>query len=75
MAVNNPVAKPVDLDKRGKGAKKGHRGWGTIRKLPSGKFQASYIGKDLCRHNAPGTFDNRLNAEGWLANEKNYLVS
>jgi integrase len=58
---------------RHKGAKKGHRGWGTIRKLPSGKFQASYIGKDLVRHTAERTFDNRLNAEGWLANEKNYL--
>jgi integrase len=55
-----------------KGAKKGHRAWGTVRKLPSGKYQASYIGKDLVRHKADSTFDNKINAEGWLANEKAY---
>jgi hypothetical protein len=54
-------------------ATKGHRGWGAIRKLPSGKYQASFIGKDLHRHTALGTFDSKLNAEGWLANEKGYL--
>ena len=54
-------------------ATKGHRGWGAVRKLPSGKYQASYIGKDLVRHKGEGTFDSKLNAEGWLANEKNYM--
>jgi integrase len=54
-------------------ATKGHRGWGAIRKLPSGRYQASYFGKDLVRHKAAKTFDNKLHAEGWLANEKNYL--
>jgi hypothetical protein len=54
-------------------ATKGHRGWGAIRKLPSGRYQASYFGKDLVRHKAVKTFDNKLHAEGWLANEKNYL--
>jgi hypothetical protein len=56
-------------------ATKGHRGWGAIRRLPSGKYQASYIGRDLCRHKAAGTFDAKLHAEGWLAAEKNYMDS
>jgi len=56
-----------------KGAKKGHRGWGTVRKLPSGKYQASYVGRDNMRHKADGTFDSKMNAEGWLANESAYM--
>lgn len=56
-------------------ATKGHRGWGAIRRLPSGKYQASYIGRDLCRHKTAGTFDAKLHAEGWLAAEKNYTDS
>lgn len=49
---------------------KGHRGWGHIRKLPSGNFQASYIGPDLRRHKAPQTYAVKTNAEGWLAQER-----
>jgi len=30
--------------------KKGRRGWGWIRRLPSKRYQASYIGPDLVRH-------------------------
>lgn len=53
-------------------ATKGHRNWGWVRKLPSGKYQASYL-KDQVRYKADGTFDTKLMAEGWLANEKSYL--
>ena len=42
------------------------RSFGAIRKLPSGRYQASYTGPDLARHNAPQTFETRLDAEGWL---------
>lgn len=49
---------------------KGHRGWGYIRKLPSKRFQASYIGPDLIRHKALHTFTARMDAEGWLAGER-----
>lgn len=50
--------------------KKGHRGWGKIRRLPSGRYQASYVGPDLVRHNAPATFTAKMDAEGWLLNER-----
>lgn len=43
------------------------RGFGNIRKLPSGRFQASYRGPDGDRHNAPITFERKRQAEQWLA--------
>ena len=47
--------------------KKGHRGWGRIRRLPSKRFQANYVGPDLVRHNAPTTFTTKMDAEAFLA--------
>lgn len=43
------------------------RGWGKIRRLPSGRYQASYVGPDLARHTAGDTFDTRGDAEVYLA--------
>jgi integrase len=51
---------------------KGSRGWGHIRKLPSGRFQASYI-HNLTRHYAPLTFTTKPRAEGWLAEERKLI--
>jgi hypothetical protein len=36
--------------------KSNRRGWGHIRRLPSKRFQASYVGPDVLRHTAPRTF-------------------
>jgi integrase len=41
--------------------------FGKIRQLPSGRFQASYVGPDGARHLAPDTFDTRKDADEWLA--------
>lgn len=53
---------------------KGHRAWGNIKRqstrVPS--YQASYIGPDQRRHYAPATFGARMNAERWLARERDY---
>ena len=46
------------------------RDFGTIRRLPSGRYQASFIGPDLALHNAPVTFENKDLAVVWLYNEK-----
>src|SRR6185312_6567393 len=46
---------------------------GWIRKRPSGRFQASYLGLDRKRHFAPTTFANRMQAERWLANERDLI--
>ncbi|MGV1007104.1 MAG: tyrosine-type recombinase/integrase [Dermatophilaceae bacterium] len=53
---------------------RGRRGFGYIRRLPSKRWQASYIGPDLARHAAPTTFDTKGDAEGWLGRE-HHLVS
>src|SRR4051812_40278875 len=45
------------------------RAFGTLRKLPSKRWQASYIGPDLQRHTAPVTFDAKIDGEGWLSRE------
>ena len=46
------------------------RGFGAIRKLPSGRYQASYVGPDTLRHSAPVTFDTKEDAEGWLTDRR-----
>jgi hypothetical protein len=48
------------------GAPKNRRSWGHVRRLPSGRFQASYIGPDLKRNNARITFTAKEDAEAWL---------
>lgn len=47
--------------------RKRRESFGALRRLPSGRFQASYVGPDGERHNAPQTFDGMTDARGWLA--------
>ncbi|AYC39775.1 tyrosine-type recombinase/integrase [Streptomyces griseorubiginosus] len=42
------------------------REFGTVRKLPSGRWQARYIGPDGQRYTAPETFETRSDAQDWL---------
>lgn len=46
------------------------RGFGAIRKLPSRRWQASYVGPDTIRHAAPVTFETAEDAEGWLTDRR-----
>ncbi|MBC9823914.1 site-specific integrase [Terrabacter sp. MAHUQ-38] len=46
------------------------RGFGYLRKLPSKRWQASYVGPDLARYGAPSTFAAKVDAEAWLASER-----
>jgi integrase len=48
---------------------KSRRRFGSIRKLPSKRFQARYTGPDRKVHTAPETFDTKGDAEAWLAVE------
>lgn len=50
------------------------RGFGSIRKLPSGRFQARYTGPDLQTHKAPHTFHTRDDAAGWLRAEEKLIA-
>jgi hypothetical protein len=46
-----------------KGNRPGHRRFGNVRKLPSGRYQASYLGPDGQRRYAPETFERKGDAE------------
>jgi integrase len=46
------------------------RSFGSIRKLPSGRFQARYTAPDGLMVTAPTTFTAKIDAEAWLAQER-----
>lgn len=46
--------------------KEGHRRWGNVRKLPSGRYQARYPGPDGVLRSAPKTFARKSEAERYL---------
>jgi len=46
------------------------RGFGRLRQLPSGRWQAAYVGPDTRLHQAPRTYASEHDAEGWLAIER-----
>lgn len=50
-------------------ARRTRRTWGSVHKLPSGRYRARYTGPDGRPHTAPHTFTAKMDAEGWLANE------
>lgn len=43
------------------------RSFGAVRKLPSGRFQASYLDPDGVRRPAPTTFTTKGDADTWLS--------
>lgn len=51
----------------------GRNSFGAVRKLPSGRYQASYIGNDGRRHPALSTFSHREDAYAWLSAERRHL--
>ena len=51
------------------------RGFCYLRRLPSKRYQASYIGPDQFRHNAIVTFSAREDAEAWLRDERRLVES
>ncbi|MFZ1374060.1 MAG: hypothetical protein WAS01_09710 [Nostocoides sp.] len=51
------------------------RGFWYVRKLPSGRWQASFVGPDLARHAAPHTFETKGDAEGWLGRRQADVVA
>jgi integrase len=46
------------------------RGFGRLRQLPSGRWQAAYTGPDGRVHKAPRTYVTEIDAQGWLAGER-----
>lgn len=48
-------------------ARRQRRSFGAVRKLPSGRFQASYLDPHGKRINAPTTFTTKGDADAWLS--------
>lgn len=46
------------------------RSFGRLRKLPSGRYQAAYIGPDDRVHKAESTFGAKIDAEAWLTDRR-----
>lgn len=51
------------------------RGFGQVRRLPSKRWQAKYTGPDTRIHNAPSTFESKLDAEAWLTDERRVIAT
>ena len=51
-------------------ARQPRRSYGAVRRLPSGRWQSSYMGPDGRRHLAPATFDTKGDADAWLAAQR-----
>ncbi len=52
----------------------GRRGFGSIRRLPSKRYQVRYAAPDGVQHTAPMTFDARADAESWLADRRREIA-
>lgn len=48
--------------------------FGRVRKLPSGNWQASYVGLDGIRYPAPTTFQTRTDGQTWLTLKRAEIV-
>ena len=49
--------------------------WGKVRKLPSGRYQASYVAPDGERHTAPDDVHAKVDADAWLATQRALIVN
>jgi integrase len=47
---------------------------GSIRKRPSGRYQARYTGPDGQTHNAPNTFERKTDAAKWLSAKETEIM-
>lgn len=54
---------------------KSRRGFASVRKLPSGRYQARVSGPDLVRRPAPYTFATKQDAEAWAADQRRAMTS
>jgi integrase len=51
------------------------RSFGQLRQLPSKRWQAFYTGPDTAIHNAPSTFETKMDAEAWLVDERRLIAA
>lgn len=58
---------PIQTARQARDRRRTRRSYGYIRRLRSGRYQASYVGPDGHRYNAPSTFDGKGDADAWLS--------
>lgn len=58
------------IDSLGRERKPTRAKWGKVRRLPSGRLQASYVGPDGVRYTAPTTYTTQTDADGWLSAQR-----
>jgi hypothetical protein len=68
-----PTVKETRTDKLGRSMPTSRRRFGSLRQLPSGNWQASYVNRVGVRVRPPSTFLRRCDAEDWLASERERL--
>jgi integrase len=56
------------------GRRTARRQFGSIRPLPSGRYQARYTDPAGVTRKAPVTFDARIDAEAWLARQRAQII-
>lgn len=54
--------------------KRQRRPFGKVRQLPSGRWQASYMGPDASRHVAPARFATKTDANAWLSQRQSEIL-
>lgn len=52
----------------------GRSGFGSVRKLPAGRWQARFLGPDMVRHVGATTFQTKVDAQAWLAEERRLIT-
>ncbi|MBB1030509.1 site-specific integrase [Dietzia sp. SLG310A2-38A2] len=58
---------------KGSQTRRPRRSFGRLALLPSGRWRARYTGPDGELHNAPRTFEAKIDAEGWIASERRLI--
>ena len=82
---NVPASRQTDLDtppapgagrtrQPGRSRRRHRQSFGSVRQLPSGRWQARYSVEDGSRYTAPHTFATKRAAEDWLATARADLV-
>ena len=56
-----------DVHTGGGNARGRRQSFGSVRELPSGRWQARYVGPDGVSHRAPTTFQTKGDAQTWLS--------
>lgn len=58
------------IARTGEPVTRARRTYGRLRKLPSGRWQAAYLGPDDRLHTAKSTFAAKVDAEAWLTDRR-----